>query len=112
MRLMDIFRALVVDKEGEGTKVSLQDWTPDQLMPGEVTIRVEYSSVNYKDGLAAKINGGVARVHPLILGIDMAGEVVESSDPAHKPGAKVIAHGYELGVSHNGGLAEMARVPA
>ena len=59
---MDRFRALVVDKDGEGTKVSILDWTPDQLMPGEVTIRVEYSSINYKDGLATKINGGVARI--------------------------------------------------
>jgi len=109
---MDRFRALVVDKEGEGAKVSIQDWTPEQLMPGEVTIRVEYSSINYKDGLATRINGGVARVHPLILGVDMAGEVVDSTAAAHKPGDKVIAHGYELGVSHHGGLAELARVPA
>ena len=109
---MDTFRALVVDKEGDGTKVSLQDWTADRLMPGEVTIRVEYSSVNYKDGLATRINGGVARVHPLILGIDMAGEVVDSADAAHKPGDKVIAHGYDIGVSHHGGLSQLARVPA
>jgi acrylyl-CoA reductase (NADPH) len=109
---MDRFRALVVDKEGEGTTVSIQDWTPERLMPGEVTIRVEYSSVNYKDGLATRINGGVARTYPLILGIDMAGEVVESTDAAHKPGDKVIAHGYDIGVSHHGGLSELARVPA
>ncbi len=81
-------------------------------MPGEVTVRVEYSSINYKDGLATRIDGGVARVHPLIIGIDMAGEVLESAGPAHKPGDKVIAHGYELGVSHHGGLSELARVPA
>src|SRR5712692_11768708 len=91
---MDTFRALVINKEGEGTRVALEDWTVDQLMPGEVTIRVEYSSINYKDGLATRINGGVARVHPLILGIDMAGEIVESSDPWQKPGRKVVAHGY------------------
>jgi acrylyl-CoA reductase (NADPH) len=109
---MDTFRALVVEKQDGGTAVAVQGWTPDRLMPGEVTIRVEYSSINYKDGLATRIDGGVARVHPLILGIDMAGEVLDSSDPAHKPGQKVIAHGYELGVSHHGGLAELARVPA
>lgn len=109
---MDTFRALVVDKEGEGTKVALQDWAAGDLMPGEVTIRVEYSSINYKDGLATQMNGGVARIHPLILGIDMAGEVVSSDDPAHKPGDRVIAHGYELGVSHHGGLSQQARVPA
>src|SRR5712692_789624 len=109
---MDTFRALGVNKEGEGTRVALEDWTVDQLMPGEVTLRVEYSSINYKDGLATRINGGVVRVHPLIVGIDMAGEVAESRDPGHKPGDKVIAHGYELGVSHHGGLSELARVPA
>jgi acrylyl-CoA reductase (NADPH) len=109
---MEKFRALVVDKEGDGTRVAIQDWTPEQLMPGDVTIRPEYSSINYKDGLATRIDGGVARVHPLILGIDMAGEVVDSTDPGHKPGDKVIAHGYELGVSHHGGLAQLARVPA
>jgi len=109
---MDTFRALVINKEGEGTRVALEDWTVDQLMPGEVTIRVEYSSINYKDGLATRINGGVARVHPLILGIDVAGEVVDSTDATHKPGDKVIAHGYDLGVSHHGGLSELARVPA
>ncbi len=107
-----MFRALVVDKEGQGAKLSLQEWEPAQLMPGEVTVRVEYSSINYKDGLATRIDGGVARVHPLIIGIDMAGEVLESAGPAHKPGDKVIAHGYELGVSHHGGLSELARVPA
>jgi putative YhdH/YhfP family quinone oxidoreductase len=112
MGRMASFRALVVDKEGEGTRVSIQEWTPEQLMPGEVTIRVEYSSINYKDGLATRINGGVARIHPLIIGVDMAGEVVESTDPQHKPGDKVIAHGYDIGVAHHGGLAELARVPA
>jgi acrylyl-CoA reductase (NADPH) len=106
------FRALTVDKQGDGTTVAIREWEPGQLMPGEVTIRVEYSSINYKDGLATRIDGGVARVHPLIVGIDMAGEVLESADPAHKPGDKVIAHGYELGVSHHGGLSELARVPA
>jgi acrylyl-CoA reductase (NADPH) len=109
---MASFRALVVEKEGDGAKVSIQDWTSDQLMPGEVAIRIEYSSINYKDGLATRINGGVARVYPLVIGVDMAGEVVESSDPKHKPGDKVIAHGYDIGVSHHGGLAEMGRVPA
>src|SRR5689334_10293279 len=98
---MERFRALVVDQDGDSTKVSLQEWTRDQLMPGEVTIRVEYSSINYKDGLATRINGGVARVHPLVPGVDMAGEVIDSTDSTHKPGDKVIAHGYEIGVSHH-----------
>ncbi|HEX6511206.1 MAG TPA: acryloyl-CoA reductase [Chloroflexota bacterium] len=110
--MSDTFRALVVDKAGDSTAVSIQDWSEDQLMPGEVTIRVEYSSINYKDGLATRVNGGVARTYPLILGIDMAGQVVDGAGGAHKPGDKVIAHGYDLGVAHHGGLAQMARVPA
>ena len=81
-------------------------------MAGEATVRVEYSSINYKDGLATRLDGGVARMHPLIIGIDLAGEVVESGDPAHKAGDKVIVHGYDVGVAHHGGLSEMARVPA
>jgi acrylyl-CoA reductase (NADPH) len=110
--MMDRFRALVVDKKGEGTNVSIQEWSPEQLMPGEVTIRVEYSSINYKDGLATRADGNVVRTYPLIIGVDMAGEIVESTDQWRRPGSKVIAHGYDLGVAHHGGLAQLARVPA
>jgi acrylyl-CoA reductase (NADPH) len=77
-----------------------------------VTIRVEHSSVNYKDGLAARIDGRVVRSYPLIPGIDMAGTVAASTDERFKPGDPVIAHGYDLGVAHHGGFAELARVPA
>ncbi len=109
---MDTFRALVVDKSGDGTALSVQRWRPEQLMPGEVTIRVEYSSVNYKDALATRPDGRVARVYPLIPGIDLAGTVVASEDPSYPVGSRVLAHGYELGVSHHGGFAELARVPS
>ncbi len=109
---MDCFRALVVDKTGDDVNVSLDRWTPDQLMPGEVTIRVAASSVNYKDALAARADGKVVRRYPLILGIDLAGTVDASDDPRHKPGDAVLAHGYEIGVAHHGGYAELARVPA
>ncbi|MBA2446854.1 MAG: oxidoreductase [Chloroflexi bacterium] len=109
---MDRFRALVVDKTGDDVNVSLDRWTPDQLMPGEVTIRVAASSVNYKDALAARADGKVVRRYPLILGIDLAGTVDASDDPRHKPGDAVLAHGYEIGVAHHGGYAELARVPA
>lgn len=108
---MDTFRALVVDKTDDGVSVAIRDWSPDQLMDGAVTIRVEYSSVNYKDGLAASANGRVARVYPLISGVDLAGTVVESADGRHEPGARVVVHGYDLGVAHHGGFAELARVP-
>ena len=82
------------------------------LPPGEVELRVGWSSVNYKDGLATRADGKVARISPLIPGIDMAGEVVASSDPAIELGAVVLAHGYELGVSRHGGFSEFQRVPA
>jgi acrylyl-CoA reductase (NADPH) len=109
---MDTFRALVVDKTDDGVALSLDRWSPDRLMDGEVTIRVEASSVNYKDALAARADGRVARRYPLIPGIDLAGTVVESTDDRHKPGEKVLVHGYDLGVAHHGGYAELARVPA
>jgi acrylyl-CoA reductase (NADPH) len=108
---MATFRALVVDKVGDSTVVGVQHWTPDQLLPGEVTIQVEYSSVNYKDALASRIDGKVARRYPLILGIDLAGVVIASDDARFQVGQKVLAHGWELGVSHHGGMAELARVP-
>jgi len=82
------------------------------LPPGEVEIRVAWSSVNYKDGLATRVDGKVARIDPLIPGIDLAGSVVASADPGFEVGAQVLAHGYELGVSRHGGYAEYQRVPA
>jgi acrylyl-CoA reductase (NADPH) len=109
---VDTFRALVVDKAGDGVALALQDWSTDRLMAGEVTIRVEYSSVNYKDGLAVRADGRVVRSYPLIPGIDLAGVVESSTDGRFKPGERVLAHGYEIGVAHHGGLAEVARVPA
>jgi acrylyl-CoA reductase (NADPH) len=77
-----------------------------------VLIDVQWSSVNYKDGLATVPKGGVARISPIIPGIDMAGTVVESDDPAFSPGDEVIAHGYDLGVARHGGYTEYQRVPA
>jgi len=111
---MDQFRALVVDRTGGGddVAVSLDRWDPSQLMDGEVTIRVAASSVNYKDALAARADGKVVRRYPLVPGIDLAGVVVESADRRYTSGDKVLAHGYDLGVSHHGGYAELARVPA
>jgi acrylyl-CoA reductase (NADPH) len=106
------FRALVVRRTDGGTSLAIEEWSPDQLMPGEVTVRVEYSSINYKDGLAARPDGRVARRYPLIPGIDLAGTVVSSDDPRYRPGDRVLVHGYELGAGHHGGYAELARVPA
>jgi acrylyl-CoA reductase (NADPH) len=106
------FRAYVVDRDGERFERGLRTLTPDDLPDGDVDIRVAWSSVNYKDGLAAIPDGKVARTYPLVPGIDLAGTVVRSAHPSFRPGAEVIAHGYDLGVSRHGGFAEFARVPA
>src|SRR5690606_15522552 len=79
---------------------------------GEVLVRVTWSGVNYKDGLAATFGGRVARTSPLVPGIDLAGVVVASTVDAIRRGDRVLAHGYELGVSRHGGYAEYAKVPA
>ena len=106
------FRAFVVEKIEDGVVRGVRDVALAELPPGEVVIRIAWSSVNYKDGLATIATGKVARISPLIPGIDLAGEVVASDDPAIAIGSQVIAHGYELGVSRHGGYAEYARVPA
>jgi acrylyl-CoA reductase (NADPH) len=109
---VESFRAYVVEhREGEATR-RLTELTADDLPPGNVTIRVAWSSVNYKDALAVSPTGRVARTSPLVPGIDLAGEVVSSNSPELRPGDQVLAHGYELGVSHFGGYAQLARVPA
>ena len=112
MVAVDTFRALVVDNASAGVALGVQEWSTDRLMAGEVTIRVAYSSVNYKDGLAVRADGRVVRNYPLIPGIDLAGTVESSADGRFKAGDRVLAHGYEIGVAHHGGLAEVARVPA
>ena len=110
------FRAFVAEKvERDGAPAvdrGVREFAEADLPPGEVEIRVEWSSVNYKDGLATRTDGKVARISPLIPGIDLAGEVVSSADPSIVVGSSVLAHGYELGVSRHGGFSEYQRVPA
>ena len=107
------FRAYVVDKPADGAfSRGLRDLTPADLPPGELTIRVEWSSVNFKDGLAARADGKVARVYPLVAGIDLAGEVVASDDDAFPVGSKVVANGYDIGTARHGGFGELARIPS
>ena len=110
------FRAYVAEKvEGADPPIEergVREFRQADLPPGEVEIRVAWSSVNYKDGLATRADGKVARINPIIPGIDMAGEVVASEDPTIRVGTAVLAHGYELGVSRHGGYAEYERVPA
>ena len=105
------FRAFVAERRDDRVERGVRALTPADLPPGEVTVRVEWSSVNYKDGLATIPGGKVARISPLVPGIDLAGEVVASEDYAFAVGSRVLAHGYELGVAHHGGFAEYARVP-
>jgi alcohol dehydrogenase len=107
------FRALLIDRDADGkVQGKLTSLATDQLDPGEVTIRVRYSSINYKDALAATGAGKIIRRFPCVGGIDMAGEVIESTDPRFRSGAEVIATSFDIGVSHHGGYAEVARVPA
>jgi acrylyl-CoA reductase (NADPH) len=104
------FKAIVVDKAESGQTVRLTDFDERELMEGDVTVGVEYSTLNYKDGLALTGKAPVVRRFPMIAGIDFAGTVQSSSHPAWKPGDKVILNGWGLGETHLGGYAEKARV--
>ena len=110
------FRAFVAERVAEADPPSLRRGVRtvdrDMLPEGKVEVRVGWSSVNYKDGLATRIDGKVARISPLIPGIDLAGEVIASTDPGIPVGRAVLAHGYELGVARHGGYTEFQRVPA
>jgi len=108
---MQTFRALVADLANEQVRVDLREMTFGDLPDGDVTIRVAYSSVNYKDGLAVLSGGKVVKGYPIVPGIDLAGTVSASRDPRFKEGDAVIATGYELGVSLHGGFSQYARVP-
>jgi acrylyl-CoA reductase (NADPH) len=106
------FRAYVAERIGEGVERGVRSFGEEDLLDGEVEIRVEWSSVNYKDGLATRPDGKVARISPIIPGIDLAGTVVASTSPGIAVGSSVLAHGYDLGVARHGGYAEFQRVPA
>jgi putative YhdH/YhfP family quinone oxidoreductase len=107
------FRAYVVDRpEGGAFSRGLRELATEALPPGEVTVRVEWSGVNFKDGLAAREDGRVARSYPLVPGIDLAGTVAASDDDAFPVGAAVLAHGYDIGTARHGGYGELARVPS
>jgi acrylyl-CoA reductase (NADPH) len=109
---METFAALVARKNDDRIDCAVETLQESDLPPGEVTIRVAYSSVNYKDALAVTPNGGVVRDYPIVPGIDLAGEVVASESPDFAVGDAVLAHGYEVGTARNGGYAEYARLPA
>jgi acrylyl-CoA reductase (NADPH) len=100
----------VIEKAESGTKAALTEFDEANLMDGDVTVRVEYSTVNYKDGLAVTGKAPVVRRFPMIAGIDFAGTVETSSHSAWKPGDKVILNGWGCGETHLGGYGEKARV--
>ena len=109
---MDSFRALVARQDGDTITAAIETLDAADLQPGDVTIRIAYSSVNYKDALALTPRGGVVREYPLVPGIDLTGEVVESTSAEFPVGAKVLAHGYDIGTGRHGGYAEYVRLPA
>ncbi|MFG6583854.1 acryloyl-CoA reductase [Sulfitobacter sp. 1A12779] len=107
------FNALIVNKDDEGkTQAEVTQITEDQLPEAEVTVAVEYSTVNYKDGLCIGPGGGLVRNYPHVPGIDFAGTVETSNDDRYKPGNKVVLTGWRVGEAHWGGYAQKARVKA
>ncbi|WP_261303151.1 acrylyl-CoA reductase family protein [Paenibacillus andongensis] len=109
---MDSFEALVVDRTKESFAIEVKELKLDDLPVGEVTIRVLYSGINYKDALACSSTGRVVRAYPMVPGIDLAGTVVASSDARFREGDEVLVTSYELGTGHYGGFSAYARVPA
>jgi acrylyl-CoA reductase (NADPH) len=104
------FKAIRIDKADKGTTASLTQFDENELMDGDVTVRIEWSDLNYKDGLALTGKSPVIRRFPMIAGIDFAGTVEQSANSAWKPGDKVICTGWGMGETHLGAYAEKARV--
>ena len=107
---MATFKAIRIDKAEKGTTAALVQFDEADLMEGDVTVRVEWSTLNYKDGLAVTGKAPVVRRFPMIAGIDFAGTVEQSSHPRWKAGDRVICNGWGLGETHLGAYAEKARV--
>jgi len=108
-----MFKALVVEKNEDGkTSAAVQELSLDQLPDGDVTVAVEYSTVNYKDGLCVGPGGGLVRNYPHVPGIDFAGTVEASDDARYKPGDKVVLTGWRVGEAYWGGYSQKARVKA
>jgi putative YhdH/YhfP family quinone oxidoreductase len=108
------FQAFVAERSEDGASVArgVRAFHAAELPGGEVEVRIAWSSVNYKDALATVADGKVARISPLIPGIDLGGTVVASGDPTFAVGDEIIAHGYDLGVARHGGYGEFTRLPA
>jgi acrylyl-CoA reductase (NADPH) len=108
-----MFRALVVEKDEAGaTHAAVQDLAEDRLPAGDVTVAVEFSTLNYKDGLCIGPGGGMVRSYPHVPGIDFAGTIESSDDPRYRPGDRVVLTGWRVGETWWGGYAQKARVKA
>ncbi|RRW42464.1 oxidoreductase [Pseudomonas luteola] len=105
-----MFKAILIDKNASTYNARLADMSEDQLPEGDVTVRVSYSTLNFKDGLAITGNSPVVRKFPMVPGIDFAGIVEESTHPRYKAGDQVLLNGWGVGESHWGGLAQKASV--
>jgi acrylyl-CoA reductase (NADPH) len=106
------FSAFVAQKDGDTVSREVRQLSVDDLGDGDASIKVSWSGINYKDGLASTPNGKVARIDPIIPGVDLAGVLVEPGASGLAEGTEVIVHGYDLGVAHHGGFTEYARVPS
>jgi acrylyl-CoA reductase (NADPH) len=107
-----MFKAIVINKDDKGYRAELDQLEESALPAGDVRVRVHYSTLNYKDGLAITGKGPVVRSFPMVPGIDFAGEVLESTSPEFKVGDAVLLNGWGVGEAHWGGLAQQARVKA
>src|SRR5215467_7392384 len=111
--MTESFRALVVNHSADGFQMGIRRLELRELPPGDVLVQVAYSAVNYKDALVCIPNGKVARISPLVPGLELTGVVIESTDQRFQQGDRVMAHdfGYSLGIARHGGYSEYARVP-
>lgn len=108
---MTIYQALEVKQLEDYVTATVADFQLPEPREDEVVVKIAYSSINYKDALATKINGGVIRQYPMVPGIDLAGEIIASKDPHWPIGENVIVTGFNLGVSHPGGYSQVQIVP-
>ncbi|KAF0223912.1 MAG: alcohol [Rhodospirillaceae bacterium] len=105
-----MFKAILIEKDDAGYRAGVTELTDESLPEGDVTVRVEYSTLNYKDGLAITGKGPVVRAFPMVPGIDLAGTVEASSHAGYQPGDQVVLNGWGVGETHWGGLGQKARL--
>ena len=107
-----MFNAILIERDAQPYRAGINKLDETQMPAGDVTVRVEFSTLNYKDALAITGKAPVVRQFPMVPGIDFAGTVEHSNNAAYKSGDKVVLNGWGVGESHWGGLAQLARVKA